>query len=90
MEPDFSNREIREMFNDLKGGLSRVEAQVTKTNGRVSSQERWQAYINGAITILATLVVPLLAWAIYTLANLNQIIHATVDQALSAYNITAN
>lgn len=86
-EDPFSNREITEMFKDITNGLTRVEAQTTKTNGRVNDMEKWRAFMTGAMAVLTTLVVPILAWSIYTLVNIQHTIHQTVDEALSAYNI---
>lgn len=87
MEEDFSNREITEMFNDLRKGQDRIEEQTKKTNGRVSDMERWRSFMTGAMAVLTTLVVPILAWAIYTLVNIQHTIYQTVDEALSAYDI---
>ncbi len=50
----YQNREIREMFNDVKIMLNRIEIQTVKTNGRVGKLERWQSYVLGfcgAVTI---------------------------------------
>jgi len=40
--------------------LERIETQTTKTNGRVSSLERWQSYVLGAVALLTLLVLPVL------------------------------
>lgn len=87
MDEPFSNREITEMFKDITNGQSRIEEQVRKTNGRVSEMEKWRSFMSGAIAVLVAIVVPILAWSIYTLVNINHIIHQTVDEALSAYDI---
>lgn len=36
----YANREIDEKFTDIKDTLLRIEAQTTKTNGRVNKLER--------------------------------------------------
>lgn len=36
----YQNREIDEKFTDIKDTLLRIEAQTTKTNGRVNKLER--------------------------------------------------
>lgn len=86
-EEPFKNREIIEMFNDLKNMVTRIEAQTTKTNGRVSSLENWKYMAMGGVSILSMLVVPLLVWALSILVNIDARIHASVDEALSAYEI---
>lgn len=83
----YQNREIDTMFDEIKETLSRIEAQTTKTNGRVSSLESWKYISMGATGVLTTIVVPILSWALYTLVNINQVVHESVDEALSAYNI---
>lgn len=39
---DFTNNEILLMFKEIKTTLERVEAQVVKTNGRVTVLEMWR------------------------------------------------
>ena len=39
---DFTNNEILLMFKEIKSTLERVEAQVVKTNGRVTLLEMWK------------------------------------------------
>lgn len=59
-EEPYKNREIEEMFNDVKDTLGRIEAQTTKTNGRVSKLERWQSYVIGFCACVALLIIPLI------------------------------
>lgn len=89
-EEPFKNREIVEMFGEVKTGLSKIEVQTTMHNGRMSKMEKWQAYMTGAFSVLTIVVVPLLSWALWVLANIQGQVHGAVDQALSAYNITAH
>ena len=42
-EQPYSNREIDIHFQDIKESLARIEAQTTKTNGRVSALEAWKS-----------------------------------------------
>ena len=46
---DYSNREIDRMFHELKEIMLRVEAQTIKTNGRVTSLERWKEGAMGKV-----------------------------------------
>lgn len=83
----FMNREIREMFDDVKNGLDRIERQTIATNGRVTQLERWKYVGMGATSVLTLIVVPILAWALWILVNIQGQVHQAVDQALSAYQI---
>ena len=54
-EEPYQNREIRDMFDEVKATLERIEEQTTRTNGRVTRLEQWQAYVIGfcaAVSIL--------------------------------------
>lgn len=88
MEVPFQNREIKEMFNDLQKGQDRIESQVKLTNGRVTQLERWKYIGMGATSVLTLIVVPILAWALWVLVNIQGQVHNAVDEALSAYEIT--
>ncbi len=83
----YSNREIREKWHDISNDLQDIKLQTKMTNGRVTIIERWQYTFMGGLGVLTFIVVPLLAWALYTLSNINETVHKSVDEALSAYNI---
>lgn len=83
----YTNREIREKWHDIANKLQDIKLQTTATNGRVTNLERWQYTFIGGISILTLIVVPLLAWALYVLSNINDTVHKSVDSALSAYDI---
>lgn len=63
-EKPFSNREIKEKFEAVHEDVKSILAQTTKTNGRVSKLESWQAFMQGGLAILALLVVPILIYII--------------------------
>lgn len=86
----YENREIDNMFGEIKETLVRIEEQTKKTNGRVTQLERWKYMSMGATAILTTLIVPILGWALFTLVNINETVHTAVDEALSAYQINDN
>lgn len=75
-------------FSDMKESINELTEHVKKTNGRVSSLEKWQAYITGGMTVLTIIVVPLLGWALWILSNVESQVHEAVDNALAAYEIT--
>lgn len=83
----YRNREIDEMFGDIKGSMSRIETQTTRTNGRVTELEKWKYAGMGATGVLTAVVVPILAWALWVLVNIQTQVHQAVDDALSAYEI---
>lgn len=63
MEPDFSTREIKHFFEEIRTSLanqdktlSEIKQQVIKTNGRVSTLEFWKEGLVAKITgVMATL-----------------------------------
>ena len=63
MEAEYSKRELDSHFGDVKESLDRIEAQVVKTNGRVSKLEIWRGYIAGALAIISFVVIPLVVYS---------------------------
>lgn len=86
-EEPFKNREIREMFSDLQKGQERIESQVRLTNGRVTLLEQWKYVGIGAISVITVIILPLLSWALWVLANMQGQVQLAVDNALAAYSI---
>lgn len=53
---DFTNNEIKMMFQEIKHTLERVESQVIKTNGRVTLLEMWREGLTAKITMVIAAV----------------------------------
>lgn len=91
-EEPYKNREIVEMFEDVKKDLTEIKVQTTTTNGKVADINKWRERMNGGAVVagffMTTIVLPILGWAIYVLVNVNNTIHKSVDEAISAYQIT--
>lgn len=72
--------------------LSEIIKQTNKTNGSVADINKWRERTNGmfiASGIFMTMVVmPILAWAIFVLVNIQSVIHDSIDSALAAYDLT--
>ena len=60
MEKPYQKREIDEFMRDIKEALERIEAQTTRTNGRVSSLEIWRGFITGGLVIIGVVLLPIL------------------------------
>ena len=48
--------EVIATFEGIRAQLNRIETQVLKTNGRVTSLELWKAYLTGAVAVLVFIV----------------------------------
>ena len=86
-EIPYQNREIKDMFDDLKQSNARIEKQVITTNGRVTALERWKYMGMGATAVLTLVIVPILSWSLWVLVNIQDTVHQSVDRALSAHSI---
>ncbi len=95
---DYSKRELDEKFmnlgskmdekfNDQNLVLEQIREQTTRHNGRMSSIEKWQYITMGATSVITVVIVPILAWALWVLVNIDSKVHGAVDSALAAYNI---
>jgi len=58
----YTNREIDRLFLEIKTQLDRIESQTIKTNGRVSSLERYKAGLVMSIGIISFVVIPLVVF----------------------------
>jgi len=87
MTSGFNKEAIEETHLRIFETLRRVEAQTVKINGTVAELQKWKYISMGAVMVLSILVVPLLSWALYTLANINVDIQRAVDEALEDYEI---
>lgn len=74
----YSNREIDSHFEELKETLKRIEAQTTKTNGRVSSLEEWRSYVVGAVAVLTLIGLPLLTYNLWQTVRLSEAVASIV------------
>lgn len=66
LEKDYSNREIDYWREETREQLTRIETQVTKTNGRVSALENWRWMLIGGMTVILTIVIPLAIYVFKT------------------------
>ena len=54
----FSNRELTAKFDGIHEKLDNLIIQTTKTNGRVSTLEKWQSYVIGFCAAISLLMLP--------------------------------
>jgi hypothetical protein len=57
-QDDYSKREIDVFMQEIKDALIRIEAQTTRTNGRVNKLENWRGFITGGLAILSAIMLP--------------------------------
>lgn len=100
-ESDFTNREIQEMFKDVDGRFDRQDVQLGKildqtkaTNGSVADINRWRERANGAFwaagVFMATVILPIIGFVMYSIIHLDDSIQSAVDHSLSAYDIQSD
>lgn len=83
---DVETRDIVQR-GEIQSGFGAITARQDTQNGRISKMEKWQYSIMGGLSVITVIVIPILAWALFILVNINTQVHLAVDQALSAYNI---
>lgn len=85
MNDDYSKREIDHAFEDIAGKLKLILDQTTKHNGRMTSLERWRSYTTGAMAVIIALILPILGWSLYQIANLDKNIDDHITKGLTRY-----
>lgn len=90
MPEKFTNRELGMILAEFKetthDTLTRIETQVTSTNGRVKRLELWRMFLVGAWTVV-TLMLPLMGYLIIQqFHNLNQSIDGRITTAIERYD----
>ena len=70
----YTNRELDHHFKDVKETLGRIEAQTTRTNGRVGKLEDWRSYTAGAVAVIVLIGLPVLAFIATQVIKLSQVI----------------
>lgn len=74
---------------EIQSGFGAITRRQDVQNGKLSRHDMYIYMGLGGLSIIAIIVVPLLGWALYSLSNLDNLVHKSVDEALSAYNIKA-
>lgn len=87
-DQDYSKREIDSHFEQIKDVLrvqdevlNDIKIETKKTNGRVTEIERWRYMQMGALTVLTTIILPILAWALWELVNIEDKVDGAVKEA---------
>lgn len=60
---------LMEKINSIHEDVKATRQQATITNGRVSVLEQWKSFIQGALALGSVLIVPALAWVVYTVVT---------------------
>lgn len=74
-----------EILEKVNSGFAAVTARQDKANDRIKTNERMLNLAQGGMIILAMIAVPMLAWALFELVNLQQTVTNIVNDELSTY-----
>lgn len=55
----YNESNLETLFNGIHEKLDKIFKQTEKTNGRISSLERWRSYITGGLAVIIMLLVPI-------------------------------
>lgn len=87
----YTKREMDEKWNDIRESLGRIEAQTSKTNGRVTALERGQWLAIGAIGVLTPIVLGLSTYILVQVSEFKTTIRSEArsvfDDAIKAYTV---
>lgn len=78
-EQDYSKREIDILFGEIKDILIRIEAQTTKTNGRVSRLEDWKNWIKGGAAVTTVVAAGVISLIVYVYTKDMDILNTKID-----------
>jgi len=59
MPEKYTDSDLNHYFSRLEEQLTRIEQQVTETNGRLKKLEIWKAWMTGGMAVLSLLVIPI-------------------------------
>lgn len=97
-QDNFTNREIKTMFDSLKETLQEhgkthadILTAVKTTNGKVADIQGWRERMNGgaivASSFMGVVIIPIIAWVVYSVLNMDTIVERSLDKALQTYEI---
>ena len=59
MNAKYNESNLETLFKGIHEKLDKIFVQTERTNGRVSSLERWRSYVAGAMAVILLFVVPI-------------------------------
>lgn len=83
----YTDREIDNFHREIKEALSRIEEQTKATNGAVARIQKWKERVTGASGVILIVVLPLLSWGLYQIANIDDKVEEGIFKELSKYSI---
>lgn len=87
----YTVRELDGKFLGVHEKLDAILKQTMATNGKVADIQKWRervmGYATAVIVVGGAVIMPLLGWGLYRLANIDAITRSVVADELSTYQI---
>lgn len=79
------------VHNNIMDAVGKSNNKLDYTNGKVGELIKWRERINGGMAVagvfMSIIVIPILAWSVYSLVRLPQTIQESIQEALVVYEI---
>lgn len=87
MDDQPTNRELMHFIKDIRDDVSEIKTQTQKTNGSVADLKKWKEQVIGGMKVFSIAVLPIVAWALWQISQLDSKVEAGAQRVLSEYSV---